>query len=204
MGAVGAQGVDLTPLLDRRGGTLTTTVDEDTTVMLQVTNTTDEERTVTVFAAAAPTDDAGQFSVGPTVDWIMIPGGTDLHLEPMQQVVLEAQVQLPGFRRADFGHVALVLEVQGGGNVTPRAATIVALHDSGASLPIPLSLLIMAFALLLTVSAAWVRTVRHQSSLRPRGHRDQIDGGRTGAPPLAPNGPGSTSHARQAVQTSSG
>lgn len=156
-GAVGAQGVDLTPLLERVDGTLTAVVEEDTVVRVGLTNTTEEPRTVSVWVAEAVEAVGGGTGVGGPLDWITVDAPESIDLAPLEERDLEVAVDLTSYLEETPDQVLFMLEVQGGGNVVPRAATIVALSDGGASIPLPVALLIGATLLLGLVAAAWWR-----------------------------------------------
>ena len=156
-GAVGAQGVDLTPLLGRVDGTLTAVVEEDTVIRVRLTNTTEEPRTVSVWVAGAVEAVGGGTGIGGRLDWITVDAPERIDLAPLEERDLEASVDLASYLEQTPDRVLFMLEVQGGGNVVPRAATIVALTDGGASIPLPIALLIGATLLLGLVAAAWWR-----------------------------------------------
>lgn len=161
-GAIGAQGVDLTPILPREGGTLTAVVEPDVVIPLRLTNTTEEPRVVEVYPAATNQTEGGGTGVGGAIDWITIDGARALQLDPGQVVELEAVVDVATFRELAASELAVdeivfVLEVVSGGNVTPRAATIVALKDGGAPIPMPVAIVLLATILLIMVAAAWWR-----------------------------------------------
>ena len=147
-GAVGAQGVDLTPLLERVDGTLTAVVEEDTVVGVRLTNTTEEPRTVSVWVAEAVEAVGGGTGVGGPLDWVTVDAPESIDLAPLEERDLDVAVDLASYLEETPDQVLFMLEVQGGGNVVPRAATIVALSDGGATIALPIALLIGATLLL--------------------------------------------------------
>jgi hypothetical protein len=164
-GAAGAQGVDLQPLLPRRDGFLTTTVQRDTTFDVRLVNEAEEPRTVTVTARVVDRDG---LLLGAAAPWLTVPGAEAITLAPGAERVLQARVDLAGYREAATEWAALVLAVEGGGNVVAQAATVVHLSDGGAQLPLPVGLLVLAAALLAAAASAWVRWGRPQLR-RPEG-----------------------------------
>lgn len=172
--AVGAEGVDLTPLLPRRDAFLTAVMDEGVVIPLEVTNTNDEPRTVRVEAtSAAEVEGAETPGVGAPIDWITVPGADPLELGPGEVVRLNAEVDLDGYVEYEADKVLIVLEVVGTGNVTARAATIVALADPTPVLTRGLLIVLLALWLLAMVAGAWWRWGR--PAMRDRA-ADRADG----------------------------
>ncbi len=162
--AVGAQGVDLQPLLPRQGGLLTGTVDPDAPIRFRLVNSSDEPRTVSVTPSIATTDAAGAYGLAGPAPWVTLdtPGSAvgSLTLDPDQTIELAATVDVATWRDLQAPLIALVLEVEGGGNVVTQAATVIRLVDGGTRLPVPLGLLLLAGVVLLVAVTAYIRVSR--------------------------------------------
>lgn len=160
--AIGAQGVDLRPLLERRDGTLTAVVaDGATTIGIRLTNDSGAVRQVSVRATAVEEAD-GQPRLGADVAWLTVPDGGAITLAAGEVRELEAVVDPEGFLQAGAGEVALVLSVEGDGNVVTQAATVIAVDDGGATLPRPVEVILAAVVLLAVVASALVVVSRLQ------------------------------------------
>lgn len=175
--AIGAQGVDLTPLLPREDGTLTASVAPESTIALRLTNTTDEERTVTLYVTDAVEAVGGGTGVGQVLDWVYLPATVTLAPQEVREVA--ATLDMAAFRAHGDGQVLFMMEVGSDGNVVPRAATIVALRDAGGEVSLPTGLVLLALWLLLMVSAGLAAEARR----RRRARADVPEG--YGAPELA-------------------
>lgn len=176
--AIGAQGVELTPLLSRQGpqNRLTAQVGEEVDpIRIQLDNTTDEPRTITVYAAESVTPVGGGTGVGPPADWVDVDIESPLTLAPGESITVDATVDPQEFREREAEEILFLLEVAGAGNIVPRAATIVALVDVPGEIVLSRGLIPLAALLLFIVTAACVAVVQRQG-IKPTAQPSRVSG----------------------------
>jgi hypothetical protein len=171
--AVGTNGVELTPLLDRGAdGLLALDASAAEATLVAVRNTVDEPRRVRVYTVAAARGADGGFTVAGegSVPWLTI-DAAELELGPLEERMLGVTVDRSGLgRREREGEVfaAFVLEAISGPTLVTRAASVVKVSDS-VPLPSRLVPLLLALTLLMAVAAALGRHVRvRQAAVRAR------------------------------------
>ena len=189
--AIGAPGVDLRPLLERRDGVRTATVTEEgATSGVRLHNDSEQDRTGSVTTAHVSTED-GQRRLGEPVAWLLVEGAEGLVLTPGESRELAVPVEVDAYLADGREDVALVLVVQGEGNVVTQAATVIRVTDGGAVLPRPVELILLATVLLAVVALALVVVARLQGhdvrsvwDLARRTHRAQPAAWPVGSPTL--------------------